>query len=55
MLHIDNSLADMDLPEMDCPELTQKTADAVTDASIHQLFVTTQMNNLNLCTKSALQ
>ena len=51
----DNSLADMDLPEMNCPELTERTADAVTDASMHQLFVTTQRNNLDLCAKSALQ
>ena len=54
-LHGDNTLADMDLPEIDCPELTEKTADAVTDASMHQLFVSTQMNNLDLCAKSALQ
>ncbi|KAF8692076.1 hypothetical protein AX14_002633 [Amanita brunnescens Koide BX004] len=48
-------LEDMDLPEMNCPELTEKTADAVTDTSMHQLFVSTQMNNLDLCAKSALQ
>ena len=53
--HRDKSLADMDLPEMNCPELTEKTADAVTDATMHQLFVSTQMNNLDLCIKSALQ
>ena len=44
----------MDLPEKTCPELIQKTADAIDD-SIHQLFVSTQMNNLNLGVKSALQ
>ncbi|KAF8344795.1 hypothetical protein F5887DRAFT_885852 [Amanita rubescens] len=47
-------LEDMDLPEKDCPELTQKTADAI-DTSIHQLFVLTQMNNLDCSVKSALR
>ena len=45
----------MDLPEKDCAELTQQTADAMDDDSIHWLFVSTQMNNLDLCVKSALQ
>jgi hypothetical protein len=54
-LHRDNSLADMDMPENNCPELTEKTADAVTDASMRQLFVSTQKNNLDLCVKYALQ
>jgi len=48
-------LEDLDLPEKNCPELTQKTADAIDDNSIHQLFVSTQKNNLDLCVKSALQ
>ncbi|KAF8336703.1 hypothetical protein F5887DRAFT_1063198 [Amanita rubescens] len=48
-------LEDMDLPEKNCAELTQQTADAIDDDSIHQLFVSTQMNNLDLCVKSALQ
>jgi hypothetical protein len=56
ILYIEITLwVDMDLPEMNCPEVTKKTADAVTDASMHQLFVSTQMNNLDLCAKSALQ
>ena len=45
----------MDLPEKNCAELTQKTADVIDDYSIHQLFISTQMNNLDLCVKSALQ
>jgi hypothetical protein len=45
----------MDLPAKNCTELTQQTADAMDDDSIHQLFVSTQMNNLDLCVKSALQ
>jgi hypothetical protein len=48
-------IIDMDLPEKNCTELTQQTADAIDDDSIHQLFVSTQMNNLDLCVKSALQ
>jgi hypothetical protein len=45
----------MDLPEKNCAELTQKTAHAIDNDSIQQLFVSTQMNNLDLCVKSALQ
>jgi len=48
-------LEDMDLPEKNCAELTQQTADAIDDDGINQLFVSTQMNNLDLCVKSALQ
>ncbi|KAF8342443.1 hypothetical protein F5887DRAFT_1062360 [Amanita rubescens] len=48
-------LEDMHLPEKNCPELTQCTADIIDDASMHQLFVTTQMNNLDLCIMSAIQ
>ena len=46
---------DMDLQEKNCPELTQQTADAIDDDSMHQLFVSTQRNNLDLCVESALQ
>jgi len=45
----------MDLPEKNCAELTQKMADVIDDDSIYELFVSTQMNNLDLCVKSALQ
>ena len=45
----------MDLPEKNCAELAQKTADAIDDDNIHQLFVSTQMNNLDLCVKSVLK
>ncbi|KAF8335155.1 hypothetical protein F5887DRAFT_1139026 [Amanita rubescens] len=48
-------LEDMDLPEKNCAELTQRTADAIDDDSMYQLFVSTQMNNLDLCVKSALK
>ena len=42
-------LTDMDMAENDCPELTEKTADAIDNASLRGLFVSSQMNNLNLC------
>jgi hypothetical protein len=45
----------MDVLENDCPELTEKTADVIDDVSLHELFVSTQMNNLGLCVKSGLQ
>jgi hypothetical protein len=45
----------MNLPEKNCAELTQKTADAIDDDSLHQLFISTQKNNLDLCVKSALR
>jgi hypothetical protein len=45
----------MDLPEKNCAELAQQTADAIDDNAIHRLFVSTQMNNLDLCVESALQ
>ncbi|KAF8728320.1 hypothetical protein AX14_006792 [Amanita brunnescens Koide BX004] len=48
-------LEDMHKPKRNCPELTQETANAIDNASLHELFVSTQMNNLNLCVKAALQ
>ncbi len=45
----------MDIPEQDCPELTQQTADAIDNTSLHQLFVSTQRNHLDLCVKTALK
>ena len=45
----------MDMSEANCPELTEQTANAIDNYSVHQLFVSTQMNNLDLCVKSALQ
>ena len=45
----------MDLPGNDCPELTEKTADAIDDDSLRELFVSTQMNNLDLCGKAGIE
>ncbi|KAF8731476.1 hypothetical protein AX14_004838 [Amanita brunnescens Koide BX004] len=48
-------LEDMDISENNCPELTEKTADAIDDIVLKELFISTQRNNLNLSVKSALQ
>ena len=45
----------MDMPGNDCPELTKKTADAIDDASLQELFISTQMNNLDLCGKAGIE
>ena len=45
----------MDLPGNTCLELTEKTAEAIDDDGLYQLFVSTQMNNINLCVHAALQ
>lgn len=45
----------MDLPETDCHEVTEITANAIDDTSLYELFVSTQRNNLDLCVKSALE
>ena len=41
--------------QRNCPELTEETANAIDDTSLQQLFISTQMNNLDLCVESALQ
>ena len=43
------------MPENDCPELTEKTAEAIDNASLRELFVSTQMNNLDLCGKAGIK
>ena len=48
-------LIDMDMPEKNCPELTEKTADSIDDSCLQELFVSTQINNLGLCVKAGLQ
>ena len=45
----------MDMPENGCPELTEKTADAIDNASLQELFISTQMNNLDLCGKTGIK
>ena len=51
----DNTLTDMDMPGNDCPELTEKTANAIDDTSLQELFVSTQMNNIDLCGRAAVE
>ena len=48
-------LTDMHIAKNNCPELTEQTANAIDDASLHELFISTQRNNLYLCVKAALQ
>jgi len=43
------------MPENNCPELTFQTAKAIDDSVLQLLFISTQMNNLDLCVKAALQ
>ena len=45
----------MHRPENNCPELTEKTASAIDDATLYQIFVSTQKNKLDLCVKSAIK
>ena len=51
----ENTQTDMDMPGNDCPELTEKTANAINDTSLRELFVSTQMNNIDLCGKDGIE
>ncbi|KDQ53136.1 hypothetical protein JAAARDRAFT_183441 [Jaapia argillacea MUCL 33604] len=48
-------LQDMDKPLNQCPELTEKTAAAINNTTLQQIFITTQANNLKLCISRAIQ
>jgi len=48
-------LEDMDRADRNCPELTEKTAAAIDNGSLRQLFTSAQMNNFNLCIKHTLR
>ena len=41
--------------EKQCPELTEKTAEALDNEALKGLFITTQRNNLDLCIKNAIK
>ena len=43
------------MPGNDCPELAEKTANAIDDGSLWELFISTQMNNLDLCGKAGIE
>ena len=45
----------MNNPEKNCPELTMQTAKTIDDSTLNHLFVSTQMNNLDLCIDASLQ
>ncbi|KDQ52703.1 hypothetical protein JAAARDRAFT_39990, partial [Jaapia argillacea MUCL 33604] len=48
---MDVQLQDMDKPDTNCNKLLEKTADALGDDVLRQLFVCIQNNNLDLCGK----
>ena len=43
------------MPGNECPELTERTANAIDDDSLQELFVSTQMNSLDLCGESGVK
>ena len=45
----------MDKEENTCPELSGITASALDDSVLQNLFVSTQMNNLDLCTEYGIR
>jgi hypothetical protein len=45
----------MDKEATSCSELIERTADAIDDDALKLLFVTVQMNNLELCIRLAVQ
>ena len=42
------------MPGNDCPELIEKTADVINDGSLRELFISTQMNHIDLCAKDGV-
>ena len=42
---------DMHKSDQKCPELTEKTAEALDDEALQGLFIITQRNNLDQCFK----
>ena len=51
----DCGVLDMDKEENTCPELSGITASALDDSVLQNLFVSTQMNNLDLCTEYGIR
>ena len=46
---------DMHKAESNCDEIVEKMAEAITDHTLQILFVSTQKNNVELCTKYAIR
>jgi len=44
----------MEKEENKCPELTEQTAEVLDNDTLLNLFVSTQMNNLDLCIRKGL-
>ena len=45
----------MDKEEKQCPELSEKTMEILDDDVLVNLFVSTQMNNLDLCIERGIK
>ena len=48
-------MTDMHKAESNCTEIVEKMAEAITNDALQVLFVSTQKNNLELCTKYAIK
>jgi len=48
-------MTDMHKPESNCSEIVEKMAKAITNRDLQILFVSTQKNNVELCTKHAIK
>ena len=48
-------MTDMHKAESNCAEIVKKMAAAITNDALQVLFVSTQKNNLELCTKYAIK
>ena len=48
-------MIDMHKTESNCTEIVEKMAEAITNDALQVLFVSTQKNNVELCTKYAIE
>jgi len=48
-------MVDMHKEESNCDEIVEKMAASITDQDLQMLFVSTQRNNIALCTKYAIK
>ena len=48
-------LVDMHKPEANCEEIVEKMALAITDHDLQVLFVSTQQNNVKICSRYAIE
>lgn len=55
LAEINIRIVDMHRPEADCSDLVKKTAAALSDDTLQQLFVSTQQNSLETCIRYAIE